>query len=78
MKVKINQEDLQGVGLNRKMKRYLLNNSKRFAPPSIKDVTWSYFTENSKVKLNYDRIMERSSELNEGYISFVEKHKMMF
>ena len=45
-----------------------------FKDATIKNV-YETFTEGSKVKLNYDRIMESTEGKSELYLKFVEEHK---
>ena len=47
---------------------------KIFKDATIKHV-YETFTEGSKVKLNYDRIMENTDGKSELYLKFVEDHK---
>ena len=79
----INEDNSQSPRpLNRADKRKL---SKRYNIPMnvidriFKDATIRYeyetFTEGSKVKLNYDRIMENKEGKSEKYLEFVELHK---
>jgi len=68
--------------LNRQEKREI---SRRYNIPMaqlerlFKDATISYnyetFTEGSKVKLDYERIMEKTDDKSEKYLEFVEQHK---
>lgn len=68
--------------LNRQEKRDI---SRRYNIPMeqlerlFKDATISYnyetFTEGSKVKLDYERIMEKTDDKSEKYLEFVEQHK---
>ena len=47
---------------------------KIFKDATIKNV-YETFTEGTKVKLNYDRIMENTEGKSELYLKFVEEHK---
>lgn len=84
MKVNINrsQLDTEERRLSRADKRAI---AKRYGL-SMKDVerifkdatikhVYETFTEGSKVKLNYDRIMENTEGKSELYLQFVENHK---
>lgn len=69
-------------GLTRAEKRHIAKKygltmaavEKIFKDATIKHV-YETFTEGTKVKLNYDRIMENTEGKSELYLKFVEEHK---
>lgn len=84
MKVRINRQQLSNDErlMSRADKRAI---AKRYGL-SMKDVerifkdatiqnVYETFIEGSKVKLNYDRIMENTEDKSELYLKFVEEHK---
>ena len=84
MKVNVNRASLPGDvrALNRNDKRQLAKKygltmamvDKIFKDATIQNV-YETFTEGSKVKLNYERIMENTEGKSELYLKFVEEHK---
>ena len=84
MKVNIyrNQSNTEERQLSRADKRSIAKRygltmkevEKIFKDATIKHV-YETFTEGSKVKLNYDRIMENTDGKSELYLKFVEGHK---
>ena len=84
MKVKINRQVLADGErmLSRADKRSIAKRyglsmkdvERIFKDATIKNV-YETFTEGSKVKLNYDRIMESTEGKSELYLKFVEDHK---
>lgn len=84
MKVNINRQQLEDGErkLSRADKRAIAKRyglSMSAVEKIFKDATMKYvyetFTEGSKVKLNYDRIMENTEGKSELYLKFVEEHK---
>lgn len=84
MKVNINRQQLEDGErkLSRSDKRAIAKRyglSMSAVETIFKDATMKYvyetFTEGSKVKLNYDRIMENTEGKSELYLKFVEEHK---
>ena len=85
MKVNVNRGITLTEGereLTRAEKRYIAKRygltmaavEKIFKDATIKHV-YETFTEGTKVKLNYDRIMENKEGKSELYLKFVEEHK---
>lgn len=85
MKVNLNRQTSLNNGerlLSRADKRYIARKyglsmkdvERIFKDATIKNV-YETFIEGSKVKLNYDRIMENTEGKSELYLKFVEDHK---
>lgn len=75
-------ENNKTMALNREDKRRIANayhlsmqQVERIFSAATKTYHFDTYTEGSKVKLNYERIMENKDDKSELYLKFVEDHK---